>query len=140
MWNSENKEIGNYLSSNYYKEQEEAYNLIELYGKSESTKKCKSLIFGYNKEIEDLLFYDKEKISTLITKMHFFYIVGVLCKNWIENDTVLLFDNFGYKTDEVCCICKAKKTRSEPRYNYSVCIEHFKLTLKEINSHNEKLL
>ena len=43
------------------------------------------------------------------------------------------FENFGYPSDEKCVACSSTDTRAEPRFYYSVCIEHFKLTPVELN-------
>lgn len=43
------------------------------------------------------------------------------------------FENFGYPSDEKCVACSSTDTRAEPRFYYSVCIEHFKLTPIELS-------
>lgn len=43
------------------------------------------------------------------------------------------WNSFGYESDEKCCVCGKLKTKTEPRFGYSVCKEHHKLSPIEIS-------
>lgn len=55
----------------------------------------------------------------------------------MNNET---WNNFGYETDEKCCVCGKKPCKTEPRFGYSVCELHHKLSPIEISviSNNNK--
>jgi hypothetical protein len=38
------------------------------------------------------------------------------------------FDNWGYKTTKRCWMCNRKPARSEPRFGYIACKDHYHLT------------
>ena len=48
------------------------------------------------------------------------------------------FDNFGYKSDAKCVLCKSKDTRIESRFGYYVCIDHFNIPPIKIQEIVEK--
>ena len=44
------------------------------------------------------------------------------------------FEDFGYKTNKPCDVCgKCGENQLEPRFNYVVCKEHFKLSPVEVS-------
>lgn len=43
------------------------------------------------------------------------------------------WENFGYKTEQPCCVCKEVPAQIEPRFGYAVCEKHYKMTLTEID-------
>jgi len=45
-------------------------------------------------------------------------------------------ENFGYPSAEPCVIClKHNKNQSEPRFGYTVCIEHQNISPVDISRH-----
>lgn len=49
------------------------------------------------------------------------------------------FINFGYESNQVCCVCGKTPARIEPRFNYSVCINHYKLSPIKISELKENI-
>jgi len=44
------------------------------------------------------------------------------------------FEKFGYSSEEKCIICDSHDTKSEPRFYYSVCINHFHISPVELQN------
>ena len=48
------------------------------------------------------------------------------------------FETFGYPSDKKCRICDSCDTRVEPRFHYTVCIDHFNFSPVELQTIAER--
>ena len=49
------------------------------------------------------------------------------------------FENFGHDTDEPCAVCGKKGgNKSESRFGYSICEEHFEMSPVEVSKINDE--
>ena len=87
MWKLSNDSIApltyeRLLAPVYDKQQKEAVQIIEKYGKDRAIERCEEIIFSYQNDINTLPYYDNEKIPYWDSQIHFWNEVKVLCLNW----------------------------------------------------------
>lgn len=86
MWNiDKNAALYILLDSNHIKQQEESFELIKEHGKEKAIKICQDYIDSEYAKINNMPFYDKDRIDGLERSIRYYEQVKYLCEHWINN-------------------------------------------------------
>lgn len=70
------------MSEIIYRQQKECFLMIKEYGKENAIKRCDEIISDYRNSINNLRYYDREKIDLWQNQVDFWEDVKLLCFNF----------------------------------------------------------